>query len=509
MQINISSSTKLGVNATVNSSSVHVQNEVVLNESDMLIITDLFGNAEALTDYQNVEIHEEVNGDFSLSFLCFFTEQNEHSYPLVQEESIVEWKWHEFVIKKLTEIRNRKEIFAQHVFFDLIDNQIYGISGGTLTLDAALTFALNGSGWTFENVDVVESKLLPNFGDDNSLSLIRKLCDEFQCEVKIAPNRHLVFVKEVGADQDFQFRYKHNIKAIKRTVDTSNFATVVKGFGADGLEVEYRSPNIALYGEKHGEPIRDERFTSAENLIEKCKQNIQDVPEVSIELEVSQLGFEASLGDKVWLIYEPLQIEFQTRVLAIKTYPFSKKSPEVVLSNQKRTFTDLLTQTTIEVKENKKETRSKIEQTNESIILAVERIGEAEAKIEVHADQISLKVDQSDYNGETIGSLINLSPTAIDIQAGKLNLIGYITATSLSTPGATIIDGSNIQTGTMSADAIFGGWLRFSNYSSIYEQTEFGTQMVFSSAGYKFEGGGTIDFSNNPVTGLNVIASFG
>lgn len=153
--------------------------------------------------------------------------------------------------------------------------------------------------------------------------------------------------------------------------------------------------------------------------------------------------------------------------------------------------------------------KSRIEQTEESITLAVERLGEAEAKIEIQADQISLKVNQSDYNGETIGSLINLSPSAIDIQAGKLNLIGYITATSLSTPGATIIDGSNIQTGTMSADAIFGGWLRFSNNSSIYEGVDGYTQMVFSSLGYKFEGGGTIDFSNNPVIGLNVTASFG
>jgi hypothetical protein len=137
-----------------------------------------------------------------------------------------------------------------------------------------------------------------------------------------------------------------------------------------------------------------------------------------------------------------------------------------------------------------------------------DRVGSAEASIVVNSNNIALKVDQSDYNGQKIGSLINLSPTAIDIESGKLNLTGYVTITNLSTPGQTIIDGGNITTGTMSADRIFGGWLRFSNFSSIYEISEPYTTMVFSSGGYTFEAGGTINFSNNPVTGLTVVASF-
>jgi hypothetical protein len=103
-----------------------------------------------------------------------------------------------------------------------------------------------------------------------------------------------------------------------------------------------------------------------------------------------------------------------------------------------------------------------------------------------------------------------MSPTAIDIESGKLNLKGYITATSLANPGQTIIDGSNIKTGSMSADAIFGGWLRLSHNSSIYEETQYGTTLKFDSANYQFAAnGGTIDFGNNVVTGLNVTVSFG
>jgi phage minor structural protein len=485
----------------------------------MLIITDVFGNSEALADFQNPEVNEEVNGDFSLSFTCFFSERNQHSYHLVQEESIVEWDGHEFRIKKIVESRNRKEVFAQHIFFELIDNQIYTINGGTLTLNDAMTFVLNGSGWTFENVDVMGAKLIPNFGEDNSLALTRAACNAFQCEVKIEPNRHLKFEIEVGSDEDFQFRYKHNVKTLKRTVDTSNLTTVVKGYGAEGLVVEYRSPNTAIYGDKHGEPIRDERFTDANNLIEKCKESIKDVPEITIELEVSQLGFDAHLGDKVWLIYEPMNIEFQTRILSVKSYPFTKRSPSVVLSNQRKTFVDLLTQTKIEVKEIKKETRSRIEQTNEKILLEVERIDESIASVELNADNIVLQVealgqsvadvdikaDNISLSVEAIDGRVNSAESSISIQAGlissKVEQNGIISAINQSpetikfSAGRIDLSGITNVAEVLTIGSGSGGpaRLQFNGTDTwIYSS---GDGLAFESSGYiQFKS--TVDFNN-------------
>jgi hypothetical protein len=151
---------------------------------------------------------------------------------------------------------------------------------------------------------------------------------------------------------------------------------------------------------------------------------------------------------------------------------------------------------------------STIEQDAETIKLSVkgldDRMGEAEASIELTSEQISLKVSK-----DGVISAINQTAEQITIDASKVNLNGYVTITNLSTPGQTIIDGGNILTGTMSADRIFGGWLRFSNFSSLYEINEPYTTLVFSSGGYTFEAGGTVDFQNNEIRGLNVVASFG
>ncbi|PRR84735.1 Prophage endopeptidase tail [Clostridium luticellarii] len=64
---------------------------------------------------------------------------------------------------------------------------------------------------------------------------------------------------------------------------------------------------------------------------------------------------------------------------------------------------------------------------------------------------ISLKVSQTDYTGNTIASLINQTATTVTIDAGKINLNGYVTVSSLQSGGSTIIDGSRIRTGTLDA----------------------------------------------------------
>lgn len=80
--------------------------------------------------------------------------------------------------------------------------------------------------------------------------------------------------------------------------------------------------------------------------------------------------------------------------------------------------------------------------------------GSINSTITQHAELISLKVSSSDFNGNNIISKINLSSTTAVISAQRINLEGYVTISSLSTAGATTINGANIQTGTIRADSI-------------------------------------------------------
>lgn len=481
----------------------------------MLIVTSLFGEIEALTDIQGIEVYEEVNGDFSLSFTSLNTENNKHSYGLLTEESIVELDNQEFRVKKVNESRNRKTIVAQHVFFDLIDQMIYEINGGTKTIDEFFNIALNGTEWTFDNMDINYSRLIPDFGEDNALSLIRLICEVFECEISIEPNRHLKIFKRIGENNDAQFRYKHNIKTLQKSIDTSKLSTVIKGYGGEGLEVTYTSPNASIYGERHAEPIRDDRFTIADSLIERLKQEISDVPEVSIQLETVDLGLDVGLGDSVWTIYEPMNLEFLQRVISRKWYPFTKRSPVVTLSNKQKALSDLLTETRIEITENKKQTRSKFEQTNERIGLEVERIDESIATLEIEADNITLSVQSLDTRMGSAESTISIqsglisskvsygdvmsaieqSPETIKLSASRIELSGITEVAHTLQIGT-----NNPQSGTRT--------IQMDDWSNITAHSDYSSMELYSSGyiyldghiklGQGIFGGATknIDFGN-------------
>ena len=92
--------------------------------------------------------------------------------------------------------------------------------------------------------------------------------------------------------------------------------------------------------------------------------------------------------------------------------------------------------------------------------------GQKWANIQVKKDlgEISIEVGKKVDNDNVI-SAINLSPEQATIQAQKLNLQGYITATDLAGTGTTTINGSNITTGTLNADLIKSGQIVMQGYS--------------------------------------------
>ena len=103
----------------------------------------------------------------------------------------------------------------------------------------------------------------------------------------------------------------------------------------------------------------------------------------------------------------------------------------------------------------KVETDSKISQTAEDITLSVDTTlsnysttDEMNTQISLTATEINNTVRTKVGENEII-SKINQTPESITINANKLNLQGYITASDLSGNGTSTINGSNITTGTI------------------------------------------------------------
>ena len=458
-----------------------------------MLIVQNGSQVEPLNHIQGLEVNQEVNGAYTASFASF-NYPNNPGYVLLEEESLVIVDDQEFRVKQLEEVKNFKRIVAVHTFYDLSDQRQDEIYGGTRTFNEFATFVLGGTGWTFSST-INESRFIENFGEENIIVLINALCTVFECEYEIRPNKHVYFAKQIGPDRDAQYRYGHNVKALSKKVDTTNLKTYIEGYGADGLFVSYTSPLASnpKIGIRKADPIRDDRFTQSDSLLEHIKRELNGEIEAYFELDSVEL-INRELGERVWLIYEPLSFEFQTRILKqTKTIRNGKLvTTKVILGNTlPKSTTDILVSQKVEIDENKKEYRSKFTQTNELIHLSVEAVNEsiaaleikadsidisvnnritnevaainvkanaidlkvsgldsrmqgAEASINIQAGQIESKVSNYDFNGQNITSKIVQDPYAISQMAQNLNLQGLVTVTNLKTPGQTIIDGGNV-----------------------------------------------------------------
>lgn len=398
----------------------------------LISVTNLNGNTEPL-NHIHAEKDEEVNGGSTLSLTSFF-HANNPGHDLIEEESVIHADGHDYRIKQLKENKGRKEAVAIHAFFDVAGTWKHEIYGGTRSFGDFANFTFSGTGWTVEIKDVSGMAFIANFGNNNIIQLVQTLCSVYECEYQILPNKRILFAKQVGPDNDAQYRYGHNVKALSKSVDTTNLRTRIKGYGIDGVEVIHTSPNAAKYGIYEAEPIYDEEY-SADMMSERLARELTDYPEVSFDMDVVEL-LDKVLGERIWLIYEPMNIEFQTRILAKKSIWRNGKfiTQSINIGNVKRkTLSDILASTKIEIDENARQTRSRIEQTNTNITLAVEEFAgevlKAYGKIEITASEIRQEV--ADVENGLYGTIsLTASEIRSEVADVKSGLSSQITQTA-------------------------------------------------------------------------------
>lgn len=386
-----------------------------------------------LTYYQDVEIIEQVSGNLTLSFTTF--NHGENAYDKVVEEKTIFVGEHEFVIKQIEENGIVKKVSAVSEFFSLHGKFTENIYGGTKLISDFAKWMMMNTGWTYDlQITSEEDRyvFIPNFGYSNRLKLIQDFCQVTGLEYKIMPNKHIIFNKDVGVDNNAQYRYGYNVKTIDRTVDTTNLATRIRGFitteeteGVHDDYYEYLSPNHKIFGIIDAEPIRDAKFDTEKEFKEYLVSQLQDEPEIAITVDTIELN-EKALGEHVWLIYEPLGITMRTRILEKVTTIKGNKlvTSRVVIGNATSvTDSDMYAKQQVEIDKNKQQTISYFEQTNERIYMAVVEwdgnLAANKAEWEMTASQIRSEVwgIEKDLDGKITDANSRITQTAKEIRA--------------------------------------------------------------------------------------------
>lgn len=400
----------------------------------MFYVTSLDGSqVEPLINIgTDFKMERDVEGTFTVSFTTF--PHDNPAYEILQSESIVTVEGNDFRIKVFNDNVHSKTVTALSIFYDHLKTFRHGNFSGNHTLSNHINFALSGTGWTFTTDANIANitNYIRSFGNDNAVRLVRKICKAHEVKFEILPNKKLHFAKEIGGDYDYQYRYKHNISSIILKEDTTNLATHIKGFGKDGLTVEYTSPNSSIFGIREEEPVKDERFTDSTSLLNYAKSKLQDEPQLAIETTIPELVSREN-GERVWLIYEPLGVEMSTRILKQTKVLYDgklitssvvfgnalPKSSEDILADHEEKIGD----TNEYIDETKEELNEKIEEAEGEFRSA---ITETENRITIEVDQLNTSIAAIDIKADNINLSVNNRITnevaAIDVRMNNINL---------------------------------------------------------------------------------------
>ncbi len=121
---------------------------------------------------------------------------------------------------------------------------------------------------------------------------------------------------------------------------------------------------------------------------------------------------------------------------------------------------------------------------SQSLTSIVTRVENAEGSIST-VSQTADKVNWLIASG-TSSSNFTMTDRAVSLVAGKIDLTGYVTVSSLQTAGSTVINGSNITTGTISADRIDASTLKVSR---LYAGTSYSVAITSSGTETLYVGG--------------------
>ncbi|PHB88180.1 hypothetical protein COE98_20995 [Bacillus wiedmannii] len=318
---------------------------------ELISVTDLAGNTEPLVGFKGLRRRRAINGEKILSFSIYPSENNKNSFDLAKEESEIDFDGETYIVKSLQERNIGMTYFKQveciHEFFvKMIDKQKYAVHDGSMTMQDAMNFVFEDTGYQPVIIDAFYAQHFENFGNDNRLALLKKALERYKAEMTISDNQVKLRTK-IGEDTDFQFRYNFNVKTFERNVDTKSLATYIRGYGKDGLMREYTSPNVKKFGFKEAPAVRDERYTTTEGLDERLKEDLQDTPILSITIDFVDLrkaGYPYIIpneGDRVFLIYEPMNVDIEARIVEIEEEYDENLVPirtKVTLSNKKDDF---------------------------------------------------------------------------------------------------------------------------------------------------------------------------
>lgn len=223
---------------------------------------------------------------------------------------------------------------AVHQFFwDFDKSSVHEqLNDGSHTFLTYLDFIFTGSDYTYTIDPLLKVYAFEkqSFGYKSRLKLFNDVITssgvEFQVNGKVVR-----ILEKTGTDLSTVVRKNFNMNELGIEKNIGDFVTYQKGFGAwidendhskGRLVTEYTSPLASVYGKLEAEPLVDERYTQADNMVAALKANVDNSYSISITLDMEDLtraGYDYTqprAGDYIMAINETLDFQGKIRIVS-------------------------------------------------------------------------------------------------------------------------------------------------------------------------------------------------
>lgn len=324
---------------------------------------DLRGNLLAiLENAYNIVIEEKLN---DIETLTFSIPLDDAKAQYIKHDEEIIYGNKRYIVTQVVDGRDDSGIETLDVTCELAYIELLNATKhGEFLVDrksavAGLEQILNGTRWTVGLIEADPNGIY-SYKDTNKtiLYIIRQWAAVVGLEIQWdSIHRTVNMLEQVGTDRGAGFRYKKNLKSIKRTV-TPPEATVLYPYGAGGLNIAdlnngreyiedyswYISQGLTLEDarKKHKKEYiwEDDRYLLASNLLDAARKKLAELSQPTISYECSVLDLSSItgltedkfyIGDTVKVYDSDLNIDVTTRILRLKRYPQEPWKNEVEL----------------------------------------------------------------------------------------------------------------------------------------------------------------------------------
>lgn len=338
----------------------------------LVILRTVTGEEFLLSSFQSFE--HEVDFDIEIiDFEILDTDIDPEGMGHLVGENIIEFEGIEYVIKNVTDVsvgsRYKRRIVAHRKFYaDLYSDWVIDSVRGTFDIATLMEFVLEGSGYRVELQGEFDTIFTDGFGNDRRLKLFMNALGRFGAEYILEERRTgkwVVLKNLIGDDGAKQYRYKYNLRNIRREENTEVLFTYIRGFGkpiedAEGnptgqyvITDEWTSPLVAERGYPiiEHEPYYNENITQFETLRRKLVEKLDaSQPELVLEVDAVDIDNDVTvrLGDRVFVIYETIPgMDYYTRITSIRRAIDFKRNvfrTQVTLASIRKRITDTISE---------------------------------------------------------------------------------------------------------------------------------------------------------------------